>query len=497
MNARMRRWLSFVGICVSLLGVAVCIPAAATEILNDPLDGSDAAGGAGNRMSSSDISFETGVIDNAATFISNTGNIRYDKSKFPLQGTVSLYVKINQSTGLQNLLCTIGNGTAVTGDMILRVNYGYLELMMFDASDRPGYPGSPKNWMYATRNSALSTNVWHYVAASYGCDGMKLYVDGVDEYEEENVTYSNIYGYSNYTMSRADKDVYAGDYPGDTATWAPSGCIDHLRTSNIQSDQNLIVPIDTTPPSTPVVTDDGVCQSSLTTLHASWSAADAESGIAEYQYAIGTSPTDPGIGYVLDWTVTGTNTSITRSDITLSNGRTYYFYVKAKNEDGFWSSVGVSDGITTPPSTPIVTIGANYTLSTTQLSASWSAFDPETSINEYRYAIGRIPVDLGSGYVVPWTSIGTSTSVTRSGLSLSNGEYYFYVKAKNSLGIWSEVGVSNSIRVYDQNDKKFDDTNLEDDAQFAVKAASRWLMTHWSAGSDGCHDQAAYLNGFR
>ncbi|MEJ5298183.1 MAG: hypothetical protein WHZ52_09120, partial [Armatimonadota bacterium] len=55
---------------------------------------------------------------------------------------------------------------------------------------------------------------------------------------------------------------------------------------------------DLSPPTTPVVTDTGRFTSSASVLSASWSSTDPESGIVEYQYAIGTSPTDPGSGYV-------------------------------------------------------------------------------------------------------------------------------------------------------------------------------------------------------
>ena len=46
--------------------------------------------------------------------------------------------------------------------------------------------------------------------------------------------------------------------------------------------------LDTTAPAAPVVTDDGAWTASTTDLHASWSAADPESGIKSYKYALGT-----------------------------------------------------------------------------------------------------------------------------------------------------------------------------------------------------------------
>ena len=203
--------------------------------------------------------------------------------------------------------------------------------------------------------------------------------------------------------------------------------------------------VDATPPSTPAVTDDGAYTISATCLHVSWIATDAQTGISQYQYAIGTSPTDPGSGYISNWT-TASGTSATKNRTYLS-GITYYFYVKAKNGAGAWSSVGVSDGITvdtTPPSAPVVTDGSAYTSSNTSLHASWTATDAQSGIAGYKYAIGTSPTDPGSGYTVSWTSVSTASATAN--VSLTKGvTYYFYVKAKNGAGTWGSVGVSDGI----------------------------------------------------
>ncbi len=104
-------------------------------------------------------------------------------------------------------------------------------------------------------------------------------------------------------------------------------------------------PPDTTPPSAPVVTDDGVVTTSGVSLHASWSSTDAESGVASYEYAIGTSPSDPGEGYVAPWTAAGPAESWTVDTLTLQPGTRYYWYVRATNGADLVSDVGVSDGI--------------------------------------------------------------------------------------------------------------------------------------------------------
>ncbi|MHB9036778.1 MAG: hypothetical protein ACYC64_08930 [Armatimonadota bacterium] len=103
---------------------------------------------------------------------------------------------------------------------------------------------------------------------------------------------------------------------------------------------------DATPPTNITVTDDGVYTKVSTSLHATWStSSDPESGVAEYQYAIGTTPTDPVSGYVVGWTSTGTTRSVTNTGLSLTSGITYYFYVAAKNSAGMWSNLGVSNGI--------------------------------------------------------------------------------------------------------------------------------------------------------
>lgn len=99
---------------------------------------------------------------------------------------------------------------------------------------------------------------------------------------------------------------------------------------------------DASAPPAPSVTDDGAYTANLSQLHATWSASDPESGIAEHSYAIGTSP---GASNVVGWTSTGMSASVTKS-VTLTPGTTYYFSVKAKNGAGSWSAAGSSDGIT-------------------------------------------------------------------------------------------------------------------------------------------------------
>jgi len=83
-------------------------------------------------------------------------------------------------------------------------------------------------------------------------------------------------------------------------------------------------------------------------------------------------------------------------------------------------------------------IDSDTTYSKTQLSANWtSSTDPNSAIAKYWYAIGTT---LGGTNVVNWTSAGSNTAVTQTGLSLQVGQtYYFSVKAEDGAGLQSAV----------------------------------------------------------
>jgi len=115
--------------------------------------------------------------------------------------------------------------------------------------------------------------------------------------------------------------------------------------------------IDTTPPSAPTIIDDGIYTSSTSQLHASWHADDAESGVVEYQYAIGTAA---GAADVVGWTSVGAAASVTRAGLSLLYDQAYYFSVKARNGASTWSAVGSSDGITTARFLPSISAALSY-----------------------------------------------------------------------------------------------------------------------------------------
>jgi len=112
--------------------------------------------------------------------------------------------------------------------------------------------------------------------------------------------------------------------------------------SNIESEVEEEINIDKTAPSTPTVTDDGEFSTAKDRLHAQWASQDPETGIVEYEYAIGTTP---GTNDIAGWVPIGIFTEATAIGLNLEDGETYYFAVRAKNAAGSWSEIGVTDGI--------------------------------------------------------------------------------------------------------------------------------------------------------
>ena len=95
---------------------------------------------------------------------------------------------------------------------------------------------------------------------------------------------------------------------------------------------------------------------------------------------------------------------------------------------------------------PIVIDDGQYTTPATQLHAYWiSQGSPDSATVENQYSIGTTP---SATDVVGWTSTGTDTEVTQTGLSLTHEQiYYFNAKSKNSAGVWSRINSSDGIIV--------------------------------------------------
>jgi hypothetical protein len=199
------------------------------------------------------------------------------------------------------------------------------------------------------------------------------------------------------------------------------------------------VTIDLTPPKLTKVRNglgpvDIDWQTSLTTMSANWDAAtDDTSGIAGYEWAIGTTA---GGTQVQGFVSVGTATSATATGLTLTNGTTYFVTVRATNGAGL-NAAKSSDRITVD-STPPVAGTAKITLaSKTTVSATWKDFqDPEGGIISYEWAIGSTP---GASNLRGFLLAG-NTGATATGLNLAKGStVYVTVRAYNKAGLSSSA----------------------------------------------------------
>jgi len=205
---------------------------------------------------------------------------------------------------------------------------------------------------------------------------------------------------------------------------------------------------DNTAPTTPVVTDDGSFTGSSSMLHGSWHSTDSQSGIQEYQYAVGrvvkvSDPRIPGRtvdrlvrNNVKEWTPCGAMEELNIRQLLLEHGKTYYISVQAKNGVGLWSTIGESDGITadlTPPSSPNFSyfrqrsrLGGDGNLPPNSLLAAWSASrDNESGLDGYRYSIGT---SIGDSDIVSGQT--NVTAVAHGSLPLEHDHIYF-------MRVWS------------------------------------------------------------
>jgi hypothetical protein len=205
------------------------------------------------------------------------------------------------------------------------------------------------------------------------------------------------------------------------------------------------------------VVDEGAYTASPSKLSFSFSGSDAESGIKEYQYAIGTG-TD--IEALVPWTSSGLVTERTVSGLNLVEGETYYIAVYAV-DNAAHVTMGTSDGIqldVKPPAMGYVTDAGAVTTNATELSATWGAVDP-MGVAGYRYSIGTTP---GGADVVAARDVGLTTSLTTTGLSLQTGRTYYVTVTATDVSGRSATAVSDGIRLDDGSPFAIDDTRVGD-----------------------------------
>ncbi|GEM_PF-6453565 len=99
----------------------------------------------------------------------------------------------------------------------------------------------------------------------------------------------------------------------------------------------------------------------------------------------------------------------------------------------------------TPPTSPVVSDGGSTQSSTSKLRVNWFSYDRETSVVDYEYAVSTTPGPPPSAFV----SSNGSGQVNITGDYKLNKTYYIHVRARNAAGLFSPTGVSDGIKISD------------------------------------------------
>ena len=196
--------------------------------------------------------------------------------------------------------------------------------------------------------------------------------------------------------------------------------------------------------------NDADYQGIASSLDVSWSASDSISGISKFEYGLGTSP--GGVETITWIEMTElTDSSVSLTNLTLSDGITYYAVVRATDKAGNMSVESAGDGIMIDLTIPVsgsirdgLRKDLNYTAKANILSGNWSGFsDSASGIVDYQFAIGTTS---GGSDIKNWSSNGIDTTVTVSGFTLNNGQsYYFSVNAIDRVGLSSDTVTTDGI----------------------------------------------------
>ncbi|MDP2883937.1 MAG: hypothetical protein Q8P51_02810 [Ignavibacteria bacterium] len=237
--------------------------------------------------------------------------------------------------------------------------------------------------------------------------------------------------------------------------------------------------------------------SNRTQIECGFSAYDQESGITEYQYAVGSNQYSTDLQ---GWQSASGRTDIVITQLALGHGQRYYVLVKARNGANLWSSAGASEPLLidttrpTPPQkllggrpglmplppqpvpTPSPQIGSVTIIPPIPLPAAvlqgsggsggisgpagsavsprivvnWGpADDPESGIQNYQYRV--VPISGPEQVASQWVTVGPNvlTATIEGGVLSYVDSFQVEVKATNNAGRESGVTVVAAFRPID------------------------------------------------
>lgn len=259
------------------------------------------------------------------------------------------------------------------------------------------------------------------------------YWDG-DSWEDAATNLATTHDSTTDSTSKAWTDNITLPSLTDTTYTAQARGVD--RASNAANGSAVSFTYDATAPSTVSNLIDGngatdnTYLTSTTSIGAKWSAAtDATAGIQKYQYAIGTSS---GGTQVVNWTDNGTNLTIDLSNVSLTDGQTYYVSVRAVDNAANTGTASSTNGVlvdVTAPTVSTPTVAAATTTDATP-TISWSAAtDAGSGLDNYTIRIGTT---AGGQNTLAPTNVTTNSYTPAS--NLTDGTYYASIQADDRAG---------------------------------------------------------------
>jgi hypothetical protein len=181
-------------------------------------------------------------------------------------------------------------------------------------------------------------------------------------------------------------------------------------------------------------------QASFDTIAAQWNIDDEESGIQEFQWAIGTVP---GGEQLQTYASVGRKTHATTSQLALAHGMEVYVSVLARNGAGVLTTLSSKNAVMidqTAPTIGEVSVGGRYQFDSSSITVRWAnAADDESSIAWCEHSVGKTP---GGVDVVGFTRNQDKLAGISSPLKISNllnvqdkDELFVTVRCANGAGL--------------------------------------------------------------
>ena len=184
------------------------------------------------------------------------------------------------------------------------------------------------------------------------------------------------------------------------------------------------------------------CAKWTNTFTANWGRfTDPHSPILQYTWAIQRL----GAGLITSFKTTALNRSPTATNLNLVSKESYCAVVRGYNEAGLYTQLR-SDCVLIDHDAPQagnVNDGhfsdVDYQSEDTMIAANWNGFkdgNKGSGIVEYKFKIA----ESSGNVIVPWTSTGNATNITRNGLALKNNtKYIVTIRAIDAVGLNTDV----------------------------------------------------------